>query len=118
MEARRSLTPSPDRKSAEAREHADHEGPGVGAQLARLKSRADPSDEARKIGAAVHGQSVDEPNVDSAPEQTARDAVCRPDKRGVIGFVDVILVGQYALDTRLLGCARLRDELRRLQAIE
>src|SRR5918999_265016 len=102
MEARSSFTRSPDAERAEHREHADHERPGVRADLARLELRPDPPDEAREVCAAVDRQAVDQADVDAAPEKTARDAIRRPDERRVVRLVDVVLVRQHPLDPRLL----------------
>src|SRR5512139_875041 len=78
-------------ESAEYRDDADDEHPGVRSDLARLHARADPADTTGQLRTAVHQQSVDQPGVHPLPEDGAREAHEGLHDDLVVAFVDEIL---------------------------
>src|SRR5512146_2395546 len=92
------LARSSDRYRANDDENTERQDPGIGAEPSRLQLRADPTNEARQIPGAVHAHAVDQPDVDAPPEQAARGADHGPNDRLVVDLVDVVLVGEHALE--------------------
>src|SRR3954471_11051651 len=62
-----SVPPSSNAECAKNGENTEGQHPRVRAELARLKLRANPSNKARQVCAAVDGEAVDQTNVDAAP---------------------------------------------------
>src|SRR6476646_2912230 len=109
------IPPLPKAEGAENGEDTEGETTRVGTELPRLQLRANPSDEASQVGAAIDAEAVDQAGIDAAPQHAARNADDGLYDRVVVDLVHVILVEQDPLEAFLLRGFALRHQRRRLE---